>query len=244
MIDVFDKTYVINLVSRKDRLAEMSDQLKSIGTRFDSRLAAYSAVQPREQAGFRTIGAHGCFRSHLGILEQAARDGLKSVLILEDDVNFARNFSRLGEPVKQALQSTAWDVFYGGHEVVAPATVASADFVAEGLRRAPHDMPILLAHFVAFRGNTIPRLVDYLNLMLNRPAGHPEGGPMDVDGAYNWFRKSHPDAVTLLADPQLGFQRASVSDITPGKWFNYVPALSSAAAAYRKLRNWQRSRSR
>lgn len=41
---------------------------------------------------------------------------------------------------------------------------------------------------------------------------------MHVDGAYSWFRKDHPFLRTLLADPELGYQRPSRSDIFTGHW--------------------------
>jgi glycosyl transferase, family 25 len=76
--------------------------------------------------------------------------------------------------------------------------------------------------------------------MTNRPAGHVDGGPMDVDGAYNWFRRSAFQPKTLLADPQLGFQRGSPSDITDRKWYDRVPPLARLARLARSMRDHKR----
>ena len=70
----------------------------------------------------------------------------------------------------------------------------------------------------------LPRLVDFLETVLRRPPGHPDGGPMHVDGAYCTFRNQNPEVITLVAHPNLGWQRRSRGDITP-RWFDRVPVL-------------------
>lgn len=81
------------------------------------------------------------------------------------------------------------------------------------LVRSQADELIGTTHFVTFQGEAIPAAVHYLEQILARPAGDPEGGPMHVDGAYNWFRRANPQFKTVLAVPELGFQRASRTDI-------------------------------
>jgi len=85
----FDRVFVINLDSRPDRLREMGSQLRSIGYDFDGRIQRFPAVKVAEPGGFRSIGAHGCFLSHLGCLEKALQSVARSVMILEDDVDFS-----------------------------------------------------------------------------------------------------------------------------------------------------------
>ena len=61
--------------------------------------------------------------------------------------------------------------------------------------------------------------------MLARPSGHPLGGPMHVDGAYNWFRKDFPAYTTIIATPKLGFKRSSDSSIADISWKNRLPFI-------------------
>ena len=62
------------------------------------------------------------------------------------------------------------------------------------------------------------RPVLFMEELQQRPPGHPDGGPMHIDGAYSTFRVQNPDVVTLIASPNLGWQRSSRSDVTPNWW--------------------------
>jgi glycosyl transferase family 25 len=69
--------YVINLDRRKDRLREITQELSGVGLPF----TRFSAIETRP-------GIHGCGLSHMAILKEAKRLGLKNVLIFEDDFTF------------------------------------------------------------------------------------------------------------------------------------------------------------
>ena len=56
---------------------------------------------------------------------------------------------------------------------------------------------------------------------------------MHVDGAYGFYRFRNQGAVNLIAVPNLGWQRASRSDIAGGKWWDDVPGLSRLAGLAR-----------
>jgi hypothetical protein len=43
---------------------------------------------------------------------------------------------------------------------------------------------------------------------------------MHVDGAYCWFRAAHPALPTYCAQPQVAFQRPSMSNVTSQRWFD------------------------
>ena len=88
----------------------------------------------------------------------------------------------------------------------------------------------MTTHFYAVNGRIFDRLLRFLEELQRRPPGHPDGGPMHLDGAYSTFRDQNPDVVTLIASPNLGWQRTSRSDITP-KWWHRVPGLRPLAVA-------------
>ena len=65
---------------------------------------------------------------------------------------------------------------------------------------------------------------------------------MHVDGAYNGLRRANPDFDTLLATPELGFQRASRTDIHALRWYDATPLVRNGVACMRWVKNllWRR----
>lgn len=227
---------VINLPARADRRAEMSEQLGRFGLGWDSpRVTRFAAPRPTHAEGFRTLGAHGCFLSHLGAIESALERGAQALLILEDDCNFSADLNTRLPALASALDSSDWSIFYGGHAVSGepPAPLRSG----VPLAAVPAEQAIVLAHCVAFRGHALRTLPAYLRAMLARPAGHPEGGPMDVDGAYSWFRRAHPQYRTLIATPAMAYQRASRTDISTLSWRDRMPLVREVVGAGRRVLN-------
>src|ERR1700704_4562761 len=79
---------VINLQRRIDRRIEAGNELSRIGW----HAKYFSAIEAESEAGFPSIGARGCFLSHLAVLRNAKEAGVRRLVILEDDVNFVRDF--------------------------------------------------------------------------------------------------------------------------------------------------------
>lgn len=233
MLTQFDQVYVINLDSRPDRLREMAAQLRSIGYDFDSRIQRFPAVKVGEPGGFRSLGAHGCFLSHLGCLERARESGARSVMILEDDVDFSPGFLQRQRLLADRLQVDDWGMFYGGGHFGGAAPPAQSP-PGSGWRMVPADVLIWTTHCVSVREPWLSLVHDYLRAMLGRSAGHPDGGPMDVDGAYSWFRRVK-QVPTLMAWPEIAVQRPSSSDITP-QWFDRIGGLGGVVRGLRALR--------
>jgi glycosyl transferase family 25 len=233
-MDYFERIFIINLPSRTDRQAEIAAQLKAIGLSLaEGRVELFAAVRPEAAEGFPSIGARGCFMSHLGVLRTAQRLGLQRVAIFEDDLDFAADFAVRIQPLLAQLASVDWSVFYGGHHL---EQALHGQAQAELLEVQP-DALIGTTHFVTFQGDAIAAAVQYLEAILARPAGDPAGGPMHVDGAYNWFRRANPQFKTLLAIPELGFQRASRTDIHDLRWYDTTPLISNAVAGLRGIKN-------
>jgi GR25 family glycosyltransferase involved in LPS biosynthesis len=212
----------------------MAEQLNMIGLSFKSTgVHLFEAVRPETPDEFPSIGARGCFLSHLGVLRDASNRRLDRILILEDDLNFVPEFSvRIGAVVA-ALERKDWSVFYGGYTLSTDLERKST----EELIHADPSLGVQTTHFIGLRGQAISEAVSYLERMLTRPSGDPGGGPMHVDGAYSWYRRAFPERLTLLATPQLGYQRSSRSDIYTLRWFDRTPGVLHAVAAIRKLRN-------
>lgn len=230
LIDCFERAYIVNLPERADRRREMDAELARAGLRASiGRIRYYRAVRPADAGAFPSIGARGCFMSHLGILEEALRDRLGNVLIMEDDL---RLDPRVHTPPAQMIDRVSgddWHFAYLGHVETLPED------------DAPHwietRQPLATTHCYALHGNIIERLRDHLASCLERASGHPLGSPMHVDGAYSLFRQFNPDVVTLLAAPSLGGQRSSRSDIYPNKWYDRLPLTRTLAGLARGMKN-------
>jgi len=234
----FHKIYIINLPSRDDRRQEMGAQLKRIGLSLISpEVELFAAIRPADAGDFPSIGARGCFLSHLGALRNAVTDGHERVLILEDDLNFSDDFVRRMPLIDERLDCVDWSMFYGGYRL--DRAVPTAD---GGCAVLPSSDGVQTTHFVGFRGSAIAAAVTYLEAQLNRPGGDARGGPMHIDGSYSWFRRDHPEFTTLLAVPELGHQRASKTDVTELRLHDTVPVVRSVVARLRKMKNLLSSR--
>ncbi len=234
LLDTFARIRIINLPERTDRHRETTAELARLGIAVDGdKVAFYAAQRFGDPGGFRNIGARGCFDSHLKILEAAADlDG--PLLILEDDADFAGTIETILPTAMDSLNQRDWSVFYGFGDLP-----TGADATAGLFEQAP-ETGIGTTHCIGFTPDGVTLAIPYLQAMLARPPGSPDGGPMDVDGAYCWFRRAHPQLQTWCTYPSIATQRPSRTDITPG----LIDRLPIARQAMSLLRMVKRAASR
>ncbi|MEW4566762.1 glycosyltransferase family 25 protein [Tautonia sp. JC769] len=234
LADLFERIVIVSLPSRTDRRRDMGAQLKRAGIPLQpGRVEFFDAIRPESAAGFPSIGARGCFLSHQTLLSQARDDRLANLLVIEDDLSFTPRLLADQDAAIAPLRACSWDLAYLGYRIFDPPPGASPP---RGATFVPYAGRIDQTHFYAIDGPLISRLVAVLDQIRNRPPGHPEGGPMHVDGAFNTFRRQNPDVTTLIALPELGVQRDSRSDIAAGKFFDRVPVLRDLANMARSVR--------
>ncbi|MBW3586846.1 MAG: glycosyltransferase family 25 protein [Cyanobacteria bacterium 0813] len=229
--DYFQGVYAVNLPERKDRRQLIVKELEEAGMPLmPHKVEIFPAIRPDEAGGFPSIGARGCFSSHVAILKQAKQQGLSNILIVEDDLEISPKLRAHQAVIVEQLCQQDWDFVYFGHveEVENKSPVALVPF-SEG---------VMTTHFYAVNGRIFGRLLRFLEEVQQRPPGHPDGGPMHIDGAYSTFRSQNPDVVTLIASPNLGWQRSSRSDIYPNAWFDRVPGIWQLAGAARTTKTW------
>jgi glycosyl transferase, family 25 len=215
--------FVINLEHRTDRRIAMQKQLLRIGWHAEY----FPAIRPKDAADFPSIGARGCFLSHLSVLKNARNAGVQQIVILEDDVNFTPEFIERWKFLMSALATREWSIFYPGHPI---------DHLPPGLSRISPDMAVQCTHFMVINGPAISTLIGGLERILSRPAGHPQGGPMHLDGAYSTLRAQNHALATYAYFPALGYQRPSRTDVGTLKWFDRVGILTPIVDVARKLR--------
>lgn len=143
MFDFYDHVRIINLARRVDRRQEMIEELASCGVAIDGQRTAFFPARAVDDAnGFYSSGAHGCYLSHLAVLNEA---GERSVLIIEDDCDFA--------PETQDAKVPDCDIFCAGY-----LGVAGGD-------------EMLGAHLIGYSPGIAKRFAAYLEKLL--ADGHP-----------------------------------------------------------------------
>jgi glycosyl transferase family 25 len=233
-LTAFERIYVINLPERKDRRTEIAAQLSRVGLDLSHpAVSLVEAERPEDAGDFPTIGARGCFASHLKVHARALEDGAARYLVLEDDADFCSDFPiRIG-PFADALMQGGWGMVYGW----APG--------AYGVSGGPGDAKIVdiapeeefcLSHFIGFTREAGALALPYLRAIYERPFNHPDGGAMHVDGAYNWFRAAHPRLRVCAPRYTLAIQRPSRSDVQAQKWFDRLPVTRPAVDSLRRAR--------
>jgi glycosyl transferase family 25 len=225
----FDRVVVINLPSRTDRRRDMEEQLRRINLNAEF----FAASQVNEVGDWPSLGARGCFLSHYSVIKSSLEANVRNVLILEDDLDFSGKLAAAEPRLVDAIATEPWDFLYLGHIEPLPAPVGDFELV-------PWIAGLRTTHFLAINQSILPRLVAFLEDVMSRPDGHPLGGPQHVDGAYSMFRAQNPDVITLILNPNMGFQRISESDIATNR-LDKVPGLrglkSMLRSARRKLKS-------
>jgi hypothetical protein len=193
------------------------------------RVEFFEAVRKESAEGFPTLGLHGCFLSHLGVLKRARADGLSRVLVFEDDCQITRRLGAYRDSILEQLQGQPWDLVYLGHDL----DLGPVDPEAPP-RLSRYSRDIALLHFYGVNHTVFDRLIGFLEASIHRPPGHPEGGPMSPDGAFSYFRRLNPDVVTLVASPILGWQRSSRTDNHPLRWVDRYPVVRDLISLARR----------
>jgi glycosyl transferase family 25 len=220
--DAFDSIRILNLPHRADRRREILKELRRFGLADDPRVSFFRAATAEVAGGFSSKSVHGCFASHLALLETAAEAG-ERVLVLEDDCDFnsaAWNFQLPAD----------WDIFYGGYLADDPNDLENSNIIG--------------AHCMGYSPRAVKRLAAYLRQLLDDPQFAPDpkaaADPLfdptikpPFDGAIVWFRRANPDLKGVFA--QIAVQRSSRSDIAGGRFLDRT--VPSAAAVARKLKN-------
>lgn len=227
LTDLFDRIVIINLVERGDRRREMDQELRQIGLSLTHPgIALFPAIRPKDAGDFPSLGARGAFLSHLEVLRNARDAGARRLLVLEDDLMIDPALGSSLHRLAHEITSDKWDFLYLGH--------------MQAGQMPPHmettRAPQQCLHFYAVQRRAFDDLIGYLEACLQRPAGHPEGGSMHVDGAISMFRERFPAYTTWLLQPSMGRQRPSRSDITHNRWYDRSALISPLMALVRRLK--------
>ena len=233
LLNKFPDVYLINLPERKDRLSSATKELARIGWKIGpGGVQLYPAQKFEDRGPFPNVGCRGTFFSHLACLKRAQQKGQPNVILLEDDISFTSSLPRLTPSILAQLETIEWDFCYLGHEQT--GEIGHANSRTNEVKLVPYRGHILQAHFLLINGRVLPKLIAHLDRVASGTEGDQEFGPMPVDGAYNIFRRN-PDIYTVIANPKLGWQHPSRSDISP-RPFDSWPPFKSLTSAIRHIR--------
>jgi GR25 family glycosyltransferase involved in LPS biosynthesis len=241
LTDYFNRIYVVNLPERKDRLQDTKVVLSRINLSLDSQdFEVFPAIKPQDSAGFPSVGVRGCFLSHLTILKKALEEGLPNLLILEDDIEFAYSFPKLWPSIAAQFRSQPWDLAYLGYYSSVQKSIYTS-WNTKTVEMRDFSGPVGLTHAYAVNASILPLLVRHLERLQHGTPGDRKNGPMNYDGAINILRQQNPAIKTLIAMPQVAWQRSSTSDITSNQW-QTLPAMEAVLKPVREVKNYLRRR--
>ena len=234
LLVAFGHIVILNLPERRDRRRAIEAELAKAGLHLDHpAVTLFRAIRPGSPGGFPTTGVRGAFLSHLAVIDLMLAQGWDRMLVLEDDMAFTPGaLSRL-PALTAALAARDWGILYG-HPGDLPDRTPAPD--AQGLITLPADLGLIQLHFLGLTRQAATRMAPQLRAMLARAPGSAEGGPMHVDGALNWIRRTSPDLVALAVSPAVALQRPSRSDIANARWYDRLPVVRSLSRLLRQLR--------
>ncbi len=111
----FDRVYCINLDKRPDRYELVKKEFDKFGI---TNVQRYSAIDGTTIVNNTPLlaGELGVLQTHYDIIKKCKEEGLKSVLIMEDDVYFTDELNKLDEYMNMVPND--WDLLYfGGNHV-------------------------------------------------------------------------------------------------------------------------------
>ncbi len=121
---MFDGVYLINLDKRRDRLERCLDIFRK--NNVEDLVERFSGIipNPSDDIPFTPdtekikVPLYGCLLSHIEIIKEAKRKKLRSILILEDDVEFI-NIDKIDSSIEQLFKKD-WSLFYLGTNLHIP----------------------------------------------------------------------------------------------------------------------------
>lgn len=181
--DWFDRVVVINLDRRPDRWERIQRHLADIGWpfRYPERVSAVDGRLDKRPGWWRAgAPAWGCYRSHLGAVEKALDDDVKSLLVLEDDVLMGLDFrKKVAEFLRHVPED--WHGLYLGGQHIRPAKQPPIA-VGNGIVRATN---VNRLHAYALRGDYLQAARDHLADLGTHAQQHRRAGPQGREKAHH-----------------------------------------------------------
>lgn len=167
----FDKVFLINLDRREDRLNRCKEifeknRVSDLVERFPGIIPDPSEDIPytRDTEKIK-VPLYGCLLSHINIIKKAKAEGLKSILVLEDDVEFI-NIEAIDKSVDQ-LSTRYWSLFYLGSNTHVPLNKEDDNLLVLKKGYATHAIAYHENFYDYFLDNFNQRKIDIIDVWLS-----------------------------------------------------------------------------
>ncbi|MGR3712476.1 MAG: hypothetical protein ACU0A6_05090 [Shimia sp.] len=235
LFDWFDHVYIVNLLDRDDRRAETTAEFARTGVAIpNDHITFFAATRPTDKGEFPSLGSLGNMISQTRVLADALDRDLDRVLICEDDLHLLDVTDDALAAVIADLDNQQWTIALLGYlEPETPPT--------DHIGLIPWSEGTLGVQFWAIQGReTIQAYHDYLVAVRSRPSGHPDGGSMFFDAAFNMVRTKVDGVTFRLATPNLAGQRSSRTDIHALRFYDRIEPFKTLAGLLRRTLNIRR----
>jgi hypothetical protein len=220
----FEQTVVINLARRPERMERFWKNLGDWPFGQPRRFEAIDGLATPPPAGWdKGAGAWGCLLSHRAVLEEAIKDGCKSLFVLEDDAVPAPGFADLAGQFLDRVPAD-WDCLMFGAEHLRPPLPIDRGVVRCVASNRSHAYAVrgrFMNVLASFWSNTTN---DHCDLVLSSLMRHfkayapdplligQDAGPSDVTGRGERLRFLATEQKEVLAqsDPRYGIEKLLV----------------------------------
>jgi GR25 family glycosyltransferase involved in LPS biosynthesis len=196
--EYFDRTYLINLDSRTDRLAQSTAECGKYDILFERFQACDGSaeidnIRPSATSENQTSwnkGSAGLCVSTIKILEQCQKDNLDSVLIMEDDVEFNPQINNILDQTMSQIPDHWESIFFGLSFAQTVQITENIGMIKSGWS----------AHCFAINRTVFQYIIELLSSM---------DDPADI----KYSRYLFPRGKSYVVKPFLAWQRPSLSNI-------------------------------
>lgn len=228
VFELFEYKVLISLPIRTDRRRRIKKKFAELGLFFDDlRIEIFDGYRFDDANGFPNKGVRGCFTSHREVLREASKRNCKA-LIMEDDLEIINPPEILIDEIISFIDQGSWDVLYLGY--------LSPNYLDRGVSIISNTIePTIGGHFYAVTPQFAKKIVEFMDDCENRVPGHPDGGPMYRDAAFNLFFDKNSGFNRVVIVPPLGIQFSSRTDLGKSKIFDRIPGISLIASFFREI---------
>jgi GR25 family glycosyltransferase involved in LPS biosynthesis len=194
LTDFFDKTYCVNLDRRIDRWSDSINEFKRFNLIEVERVSAIDGKTIQQENTHINKSEISLILTNIKIIEKAKKDGLKSILILEDDVEFTDEINNISEYFK--FLPNDWDMIYFGGNHNTHMNIEPPIIINEKISKLHHTFS---THCVGIKNTAYNIILDNLK--------HPT---KQLDAIYSDLQKT---LNVYSFYPMIASQRIGFSDI-------------------------------
>lgn len=200
LLSHFDRIYIINLSSRRDRRQVVAAELAGHGLEIDDCQVRWTTPPvPEDSDGFSDTHARRRFDAHLAVLDEAIAADLASVVICEDDLRLDPRTDAPALSLLWPLCTREWDFTYLGHGEPLPDS-------GQPPRWGSTRQALAGTACYALSRRVMRPLRDHLQASRTANAAACR---LPLEAAYSAFRQASPERLTLIAMPSLATSAAN-----------------------------------